>query len=994
MSRLLFVFFIIFLRASITDAQDFPMRHFDIDDGLPSNTVYEIYRDSKGLLWIATDKGIARFNGVKFEKFTMSDGLADNEVFFFQEDYFGRVWIATYNGELCYFQDGIFHNPINTPFLKLPFKTSNFIHYIVPQQDSTVIIGFFGEPKIINVYKNKVIIRNIKNEHNDSILKNTQLYEVMGQHLPAYRTVNARKISDSLLEINYPYKSFYLNRENKIFSIRSNPNNKLRYCSFTQNVRLYVDDSVIYNTDGSHLFKKPSFLNPHTTSEINSNDIFRVYINGDSKLYIANNGMYDDSTLLLRKNNVSSITQDKTGNYWLSTLNDGIFNFSKYFYSDKFVANGYKGEIRYSCIRNGRLIYVTDDNNVYWLQQDKPICLYHHNLNKSGKYKHPNLPGYLIDSNYKFYSFYGDKHIVIDNLFDSRPQKRIYKVSREDGIRMVFLHRGDIYFNDGYDVVKVHYASLGPGDRIGTLTGLCSDPSRQERIFCSAQSHDGSIWYSTRNKMYKVDNDKSIPQIQFKDVSFKIFDFCGKYIIGCSHTNKLLIGNNMEQNPVFDSVKDQNCVWDKLYKLDSAHVLIGTNSNYRLLTLSKSDTKPRFELFTVENTMIPLQAESICSDGKNCYFFKKGSITSVEVKTLFTKSQPPEVSISYLKMGQRKLSVKDKYSIPFGSSKDISLGIAAISFSGRDISYQYSISKTDAGNWSSMNGEEINLFNPSYGNYIIKVRAKTLSSDYCEPIVFKLNIIKPFWATWWFILMAVVALGGIIAGLVRWRLLLVISKREREHDSKVKFMKSEYKALNALMNPHFIFNTLNNVQSLFNGNNKLAANEYLRVFADLIRQNMHNVSKELIPLQKEIDLITNYLSLEKLRFEDKLNYKINLDDDLELYDIMIPPLLIQPLVENSIKHGILPLKTRSGFIQVNIREQNDVLVIEIKDNGVGLNNSEAKEGSLHESFGLDNIRKRIEQLAIIQNKEITFQIKEESDDQDRGWTIVTITMPL
>ena len=148
MSRLLFVFFIIFLRASITDAQDFPMRHFDIDDGLPSNTVYEIYRDSKGLLWIATDKGIARFNGVKFEKFTMSDGLADNEVFFFQEDYFGRVWIATYNGELCYFQDGIFHNPINTPFLKLPFKTSNFIHYIVPQQDSTVIIGFFGEPRL------------------------------------------------------------------------------------------------------------------------------------------------------------------------------------------------------------------------------------------------------------------------------------------------------------------------------------------------------------------------------------------------------------------------------------------------------------------------------------------------------------------------------------------------------------------------------------------------------------------------------------------------------------------------------------------------------------------------------------------------------------------------------------------------------------------------------------------------------------------------------
>jgi LytS/YehU family sensor histidine kinase len=210
----------------------------------------------------------------------------------------------------------------------------------------------------------------------------------------------------------------------------------------------------------------------------------------------------------------------------------------------------------------------------------------------------------------------------------------------------------------------------------------------------------------------------------------------------------------------------------------------------------------------------------------------------------------------------------------------------------------------------------------------------------------------------------------------------------------VKFMKSEYKALNALMNPHFIFNTLNNVQSLVNGNNKLAANEYLRIFADLVRQNMHNVSKELITLQKEIDLVNNYLLLEKLRFEDKLNFDVHIDAELELFEIMVPPLLIQPLVENSIKHGILPLKSPDGFIQINITEQNDLLVIEIKDNGVGLNNALAQPGSLHESYGLSNIRKRIEQLSMILDKKLQFNMEEVFDERTIRWTVVTITMPL
>ena len=295
-----------------------------------------------------------------------------------------------------------------------------------------------------------------------------------------------------------------------------------------------------------------------------------------------------------------------------------------------------------------------------------------------------------------------------------------------------------------------------------------------------------------------------------------------------------------------------------------------------------------------------------------------------------------------------------------------------------------------------MTGEQIDLVNPGYGTYYIKLRAKSISSVLSVPTVFKLHISRPFWATWWFICLIMLAATALVVVAVRYRIAYLLRKNEKEHANEMKFIRSEYKALNALMNPHFVFNTLNNVQGLVNRNDKLAANEYIRVFADLIRQNMHNISKELIPLQKEIDLVTNYLLLEKLRFKELLNYSIEIDDQTDLSEIMVPPLLVQPLIENSIKHGILPLESAEGKVIIKIYERDGVLYIEVKDNGIGMMKSKERAGkSLHESFGMDNIRKRIEQLSIIQNKEISFTTNELRDEKgELEWTIVMISMPI
>lgn len=158
---------------------------------------------------------------------------------------------------------------------------------------------------------------------------------------------------------------------------------------------------------------------------------------------------------------------------------------------------------------------------------------------------------------------------------------------------------------------------------------------------------------------------------------------------------------------------------------------------------------------------------------------------------------------------------------------------------------------------------------------------------------------------------------------------------------------------------------------------------------------MHNISQELISLQKETDLVHNYLLLEKLRFKDHLNYKINIEEGLDLSEIMVPPLLVQPLVENSIKHGILPLESREGLIVIDIYERPGFVYIDVRDNGIGMNQDKKGTGLKHESFGLQNVRKRIEQLSIMQNRKIEFNVSEIKDEAGKlQWTIVSIVIPL
>jgi Histidine kinase len=969
----LVMFVFLLLQVMNGHCQEYPMLHFTVEDGLPSNNVYEVYRDSRGYQWFGTDKGIAVYNGLKFEKYTIYDGLPDNEIFFFKEDLSGRLWMSTYNGELCYYKDGVFHTALNTPFLKLPFKTSH-IESIVVEADSSVTINFYDQSALLNIYNDRMHVYHLENLLPQELLRTTVYKRKYGANTYELITRSGAVVIDTLGKIDQVLT-------------RQKFDTTLRY-SLTGNKDYLFNKDSVFEINGrlrNRLAERFSKIFIHT---FYWDDLHNIFITTNDGLYI------NDTTEMFKGMNVTSVSQGNRGNYWITTLNYGVYCLKKNFQNSRVYRNVYKGEVKFSYTDGKRLFFTTTDDDLYSFQNGHVKVVFDYKAHKKSAFKYSNEASYLIDDQYRYYYFYNNENVILDDALSTRPVVRSNNDRKlSDGIKGIFQVDNKVYVKQRTRIIEFYLSAFSSGNN--TRCRTVSDSTQVERILGMAKASDQSIWYSTVNKVYKIENGYGKVQPQFGNVSFKYFGCYGKYLVGYTPGYQLVICSNYSgKDIVIDSIKDKECIWDKIYALDSTHLIISTNNLYRVLSLESSLVGNKFPVMPVENLFAPLRAEAISAMGGYCYFFKNGSITAIEIPSLFSRYPAPDLSFSFLKTTKHTYSIKGDIELPFSESKNMTITFSTLTYSGKDVSYQYSFSRNGNEVWTDIKGEEISLVNSGYGSYEIKVRAKTLSSEYSKPIIFTLNISKPYWATWWFIGFCVLVGIAIVAAIIRYRIVWAIRKKEKAHETEIKFMKSEYKALNALMNPHFIFNTINNVQGLVNRNDKLAANEYLRVFADLIRLNMHNVSKGMIPLQKEMSLVEHYLLLEKLRFKDLLNYSIEIDENVDLSEIMIPPLLVQPLVENSIKHGILPLESGNGFIYIHVYENGGCLHIEVKDNGVGMDRSKGAAKPGHVSFGLENIKKRIEQLSIMQGKEIRFGMSEKKNEKgELEWTIAKISIP-
>jgi two-component system, sensor histidine kinase YesM len=182
------------------------------------------------------------------------------------------------------------------------------------------------------------------------------------------------------------------------------------------------------------------------------------------------------------------------------------------------------------------------------------------------------------------------------------------------------------------------------------------------------------------------------------------------------------------------------------------------------------------------------------------------------------------------------------------------------------------------------------------------------------------------------------------------------------------------------MNPHFIFNSLNSVNQFIANNDEREANKYLTSYSNLMRNMMENSNNDYVALNVEIDQLKKYLELEKLRFTDKFEYRIEIDPEIRPDEVMVPNMLIQPNLENAIWHG-LRYKDSMGLLRLKFSRANERTRVTIEDNGIGLEESrkiKTKNQKLHESLGLKNVQERIRLLNDLYKSNISFEIKERS----------------
>ncbi|UFH53665.1 sensor histidine kinase [Spirosoma sp. KNUC1025] len=282
------------------------------------------------------------------------------------------------------------------------------------------------------------------------------------------------------------------------------------------------------------------------------------------------------------------------------------------------------------------------------------------------------------------------------------------------------------------------------------------------------------------------------------------------------------------------------------------------------------------------------------------------------------------------------------------------------------------------------------------GDYVLHVIASNNDgvwnrTGYRLPI----TILAPFWQTWWFRITALFILLGLTAYVARWREKQRADQQREKSELRERIAASEMKALRSQMNPHFLYNSLNAIRLFVLKNDSDNADKYLVKFARLMRLILDNSRQEWVTLTSELEQLSLYLELEQLRFDNLFDFSITTDPDLSLEQTTIPPMIIQPYIENAILHG-LAHKQGKGCIQVSIERKADHLSCTVDDNGVGRERAQAlkKQSSTHRSVGLRVTEDRLQLIGQRSGQAASVVIIDKYDeDQQSTGTRVIIQLP-
>lgn len=917
-----------------------------------------------GNLWIGTQSGISRFNSKTFVNFSMDDGLADNVISQVIIDDSSRLWAITSSGISRYDNGG---------FISYYFAENQRVNDVISIGEqlilatNTALISFDGSQfkTLFSSDKLTLKIRALELLEDGSLICGTNegLFILKDKKLNTFPLHNLTDLNISDIKLRGPH--LILSTFNAgIFLYNLQSDLYIQYTVQGIPVRsLYVDEVSIWAASNFGV----------------------IEIRNEKESYFT-----EDNGLSI--NSIKTVFKDIEGNLWIGTYGKGLLKFLGTAVTSYTAQDGLSSDIimAISEYKNGSFAFGSYDKGLTIDNKNGAYLIY----NNDNGLIHNSVWATFIDDEDRCWvgTTSGLQCFKNGRFIELAITKQV-----NSKIRNIVAHQGNIYFAGVAGLWRLKNGELTQIN-IGKSIDINKVDFTSDRIVLATREGLYCQYLDSINEPFmeinlKESNINSVAVDQFDNIWAGTIN--GLYIIMPTLKARLfeLDRNNYKSKNVMGIIRDR---YDRMWVSTTHGLFMAVSKNPFVGPIVLNQYTLSEGLIDMESNLNALFEDS---EGK-IWLGTSSALVRINPRlnpVLFSYSLP-KLSVTGLRLFKEPFNYAN-YDIGelmlTGVPKSITLPhtknhltfdfIGVNNKNPEKVYYTYRLLGAED-KWSSLTQEN----NASYsfispGTYEFQVKSANKNLEWTEPVVVSITITPPYWQRWWFITLVVLAIIGLIYLFFYVRIAGVKQKKDNERlVSENKLRNLEQQSLNASMNRHFIFNSLNSIQYFINSSDKRSANKYLSSFAKLIRKNLDSSTQAnfLVALNEEIERIELYLTLEKMRFNEKFDYMLKIDPDIDTEMIQVPSMILQPFVENSIIHGVLP-KSEKGIITIEIREEHNCIVFEVIDNGVGIDSSlktkDVAEGD-HKSQGMEITANRIDLLREINGDQLMiigpFQINE------------------
>lgn len=944
-----------------TFGQEVMLESFGLEEGLPSLSVYAIHLDPKGYLWAGTPEGLVRYDGDQFELIPAypEPGSFLMEIWDGPD---GEIWFQVMGGEVFIYKDGNTEPyPYNEVIVDIISRSENrAINAVTLDQSGTLHVGFNGMGYLR-------IDANGNVQHLDESVEEPGYYvkEVDGElfdygiqlsEAPNPFLFPSLKIQTDGFQLDhtltYPagHQMMFLR---SAYALRDG-----RYLMVSGNLVLEIFPD---HTVKEHLFSAPIY----DVIEDEEGRLLFSYLIGGTKAFTPNLEPLELSFSKLDGSRIGKFLSDEQGGYWIKSSNQGLYYLQSLdilrFGSQ---SSGKTSQILASCHDGQGTVFVSNAaGELLRIKQDTaPEILTQ--LPTDGS------QGRFIQTMY--YDTASQAILMATNTYNLLWQNGSLEQLPSDRYSRGFNQIVDLGGAAFWGVNSQAIAPFPHGNAQEEPPVLIK-PNRFPAGSCV--DNQGRVWITVRDSILRFEAG----HLTTLDLGLPLDQPWVFWSIDKTRTGTLLIGGGQPGFLVIDGAEVE--VIGKAEGLPEGitlSVFEVTNGDWWVvqptgLTRMRKQQDGSWQMSPLSRGqgLLTPGIEGSLYDGKYIWVNDSHGLLRVDPSRVALDFPEAPLYLTRFDVGD-----SSRAALPAQLDRDensITFHFQSVDFHQRGhIRYQYRLAGLED-DWVETPINQVRFPQLGPGQYEFEVRASTAHGTWGTSISQPFAIRPAFYETWWFLVLLVLLVGA----LLMLGFALVIRRLRRANQMRENNLLYEQQALNAQMNPHFVFNSLNSIQAFIVQNDSRNSVRYLSKFAKLMRNSLDASQARTISLAAEIELLTNYCELEKLRFGGGFEIEINPDPAINPDAIGLPTYLVQPHVENAIWHGLQHLpKEKQGHLQISFRVTKGLLICRVEDNGVGRTASQSLKphGEGHQSHALHIVKKRLDLLQKIHPKSV-FEIE-------------------